>query len=183
MQINETVKGEIKIKNIQQYPSTMAKMMTVRLSARMDRDTAKKTFGDAFARLVLPELGKEARDETGSYHHAYSTIKPTGTFESHKVIFPEPVAKEVNAIPELAGVSAVDNEEAVDVEIDVPIQVEDNLASFIGKIAIRVGSTMVVQFEPRQLSLPLDEARKQAEGQKVIRIPGPHGASVPKVVG
>jgi hypothetical protein len=182
VKIEGEVRGEIKVKSIQQYPSTLAKMMTVRISARMDRETAKKSFGENFARLVLPD-GSGTRDEAGQYHHAFTTIKPVAVLESHKVSFPSPVEIDVSAIPELAGVSAVDGEESVDVEIDIPIQIEDSLADFIGKIGIRVGSTMVVKFQPKQLSLPLGEAREQAKGQKVIKAPGPYGGPVPKVVG
>ena len=180
MKIDGNVRGEVSLRSAKHYESTNAKMAIVRISARMDRDTAKRLFGADFARLVLPEMGKEARDETGAYHHAYSSIKPTGVFESHKVKL---LDKEQNVTPELAAVTAVDGEEAVDVEVDLPFEINKTLKSWFGDIIVGVGETTDLEFSPRQLSLDLGAAREQADGAKVIKVPGPHGGPVPKVVG
>jgi len=175
MKIEGKLRGDVTIKRVALYESTGTRMATVHVSARLDRDGARRLLGDDFAKLVLPE-GAGQRDEDGTYHHAFSSLKPAGRFESHKVKL---FKRSVTVVPEMSGVSTVDKEEAVDLELDLPLEVAKDDAGWWGELAVRVGETFDVEFQPRQMELP----GTSDTGPKVVKMPGPHGAKVPQVVG
>ena len=172
MEIQGKVQCEIALKSAKLFPSTNTKMAVVRLSARLDKAGAKRVFGDA-GELMFPSAG--CLDDVGKYHHPYAHPTPEVTIASHIV---QLLDKKLTLCPELAGVTAVDEQEAVDVEIDLPIEITKSAKAWFGELATNVGESVEVEFAPQVLALPLGEAREQAAGQKSIKVPGPHGAPV-----
>jgi hypothetical protein len=174
MEIQGKVQAEISVKGAKHYPSTNAKMATVRLSMRCDPAIARKVFGEPFGSLMFPPGGQ--RSEDGEYHHPYSHPEPKGTLGGHVVML---LDREIKLCPELAGVTAVDGQEAVDVDVDLPIEITKTNSKWFGDLVCSVGESIEVNFQPQQLSLP----GTKSDDAHVIKVPGPHGKATPKVVG
>ena len=173
MEVEGRLQAEVSLKSAKLYPSTNAKMACVRLSVRVDPAKAKKAFGEHGA-LMFPSGGQ--RSEDGKYHHPYSNPRPEGTLGGHVVKLLE---REFKLVPILADVKAVDDQEAVDVEIDLPLDIDKTKSKWFGELLCSVGESVEVEFKPQQLSLP--GTKEDGGGLKIV--PGPHGSKVAKSVG
>ena len=173
MQINGSLKGDMKLKKAQYYPSTNKRMATVTLCVRLNLDEAKEHLGEMFQHVA--EAALYEGDNGGGEKPVIKSIKPDFVLLDHTIQFSR-LNWKGRCTPEIADVRPVQKESKVEIDIDLPLPIADTMKEFYGSLMTQLGTTQTIKFKVREPGLP----NTGVDEPTVTKVPGPHGAPVPK---
>ena len=171
MEITGSIKGEVAAKQVTFCPSESTRIAIVTLKARFSPESARAALGKLGEKAMFSGWFTDEAD--GDSKALFKTLTPNVVFEEHVV---ELMDWKGNCTPKLGAVKPVKGESKVDVDIEIPLPVVEQMRAFYGTLCLSVGTTQTVKFKLAQPSLP-------ATGPKVVPKPGPHGSSVATTVG
>jgi hypothetical protein len=147
MEIVGQVKGDLDRTTIKHYPSIGEKMCTAVLKVKVPRDDAAGFYGEWFDRVVFSGVEKEGDD----VKVGFKSIATAFVLEKHRISI---LDKTISVKPEIPKVMAVEGEEAVTLEVVLPLPVGGTMKKFYGELALAVGTTISVDFAKEELPLP-----------------------------
>ncbi len=136
--------------------SNGTRMAYALIKSKGDKDKIAAQFGDDFAAFVFHGLtasgGGEDEGEAG-VRSQYSEIKPKGIcpFSEIKI-----VGHKIDAQPVIKGVMPVDNEMAVVVSMEIPIDVTKGAEKLAGDLVSKFGEVIEIEVDPNQQELDFE---------------------------
>jgi hypothetical protein len=167
MRLDANFKADLTGFKLHYHEETGTLTATLSTLFKLSRKQSKELLGQTFHALAFAGLSFDGEIPL----HAYTSVKPTECWEKHSVKLaghgPFPV------MPEWGSVKPVKDEEAVLVELRLPLIIESK--QVMGELACMFGESIDVHMKATQLELPLDGA---AAG--VVKAPkGPWGNAQP----
>lgn len=166
--INGKLSGKIGIRKIAYYDSTGERMCTAVLKVRMTEEEAVDNLGEEFKAVAFSGLNKTG----GEITHGFKSISPAFVFDKHIV---EILGKKFPVKPEVPKVVSIEGEEAVEIEIIIPLPVTMNTKKFYSEFVLAVGTTQDVEFALEQTEIPGTGAKMEVVKGGTSRPKGSHG--------
>ena len=166
--INGSLSGTLSIRKIAYYPSTGERMCTAVLKVKITEEEAVDNLGEEFRAVAFSGLQKDGQEVT----HGFRSISPAFVFDKHIV---EILGKKFPVKPEVPKITSVDGEEAVEIEIVIPLPVTLNTKEFYGELTMEVGTTQEVEFALEQIEIPGTGAKMEVVKGGTSRPKGSHG--------
>jgi len=153
--------------------SSNLRLAHVQVTLGCDAAATEKLFGDELAILAFgamrTEGGEEGDTESKSTRFGYSSMKPDMVCAHHLLAIDDDDNLKIQ--PSICSITPVDGEEKVNVVVEFPISVGDNV-ELTGRLATKFKKQISVKLEATQMPLPFVVTKAGAFGNPEPRVVG-----------